>query len=178
MTVSCADVETPMGRLTLAATETGLVRIGLPPEDPAAVRDELRRKLGGVVEDPSAVEPARRELDEYFAGTRRDFTMPLDWSLAHGFRLRVLEEMFRIPYGETVSYGELAARAGNSRAPRAAGQACATNPIPIVLPCHRVIRQNGDLNWYTGGLEYKEFLLRLEGALDASQPLRLPIAAG
>ena len=114
MTVSCADVETPMGRLTLAATETGLVRIGLPPEDPAAVRDELRRKLGGVVEDPSAVEPARRELDEYFAGTRRDFTMPLDWSLAHGFRLRVLEEMFRIPYGETVSYG--GAR-GTSRQP-------------------------------------------------------------
>lgn len=91
--------------------------------------------------------------------------MSLDWSLARGFRLRVLEQMFRIPYGQTVSYGELAARAGNPRAPRAAGQACATNPIPIVLPCHRVVRSNGDLNWYTGGLHYKEFLLRLEGAL-------------
>jgi len=153
-----------MGRLTLAATERGLVRLGLPPEDPMAVREELRR-LGDVVEDGDRVAPARRQLDEYFAGERREFTMPLDWSLARGFRLRVLEEMFRIPYGETVSYGELAARAGNPRAPRAAGQACATNPIPIVFPCHRVIRNDGDLNWYTGGLHYKEFLLRLEGAL-------------
>jgi methylated-DNA-[protein]-cysteine S-methyltransferase len=167
MTVACADIETPMGRLTLAATGDGLVRIGLPPEDPDAVRDELRRRLGDVVEGGSAVEAAHHQLDEYFAGDRREFTMPLDWSLARGFRLRVLEEMFRIPYGRTVSYGELAARAGNPRAPRAAGQACATNPIPIVLPCHRVVRSDGDLNWYTGGLHYKEFLLRLEGALPA-----------
>ncbi len=165
MTVACADIETPMGRLTLAATGAGLVRVGLPPEDPSTVRDELRRRLGDVVEDESGVDPARRQLDEYFAGERREFTMPLDWSLARGFRLRALEEMFRIPYGTTISYGELAARAGNPRAPRAAGQACATNPIPIVLPCHRVIRSDGDLNWYTGGLHYKEFLLRLEGAL-------------
>ncbi len=166
MTVSCADVETPMGRLTLATTEAGLVRIGLPAEDPESVRDELRRRIGDdVVEDESAVAPPRNQLEEYFAGTRREFTMPLDWSLARGFRLRALEEMFRIPYGETVSYGELAARAGNPRAPRAAGRACATNPIPIVLPCHRVVRSDGHLNWYTGGLHYKEFLLRLEGAL-------------
>ncbi len=165
MTVACADVETPMGRLTLAVTDTGLVRIGLPPEDPAAVREELSHRVGTVVEDPQAVAPAGREIEEYFSGERTEFTMPLDWSLAHGFRRRVLEEMFRIPYGETISYGELASRAGNSRAPRAAGQACATNPIPIVVPCHRVIRNNGDLNWYTGGLHYKEFLLRLEGVL-------------
>ena len=99
MTVACADIETPMGRLTLAATGAGLVRVGLPPEDPSTVRDELRRRLGDVVENESGVDPARRQLDEYFAGERREFTMPLDWSLARGFRLRALEQMFRIPYG-------------------------------------------------------------------------------
>lgn len=91
--------------------------------------------------------------------------MPLDLPPGDGFRRRALEAMFRIPYGQTISYGELAARAGNPAAFRAAGQACATNPLPIVLPCHRVLRSDGSLNWYSGGLQYKELLLRLEGAI-------------
>ena len=140
----------------------GLVRIGLPAEDPDAVLEELD---DNVSEAPARVAAAASELDEYFAGRRREFTLPLDWARAQGFRLRVLEAMSRLPYGETVTYAELAARAGNPRAPRAAGHACATNPIPIVVPCHRVVGSDGSLRGYTGGLHYKEFLLRLEGAI-------------
>ena len=162
LSIAYAAVSSPIGDLLVACSPRGLLRIGLPAEDPDAVLGELE---GEASEAPNRVAAASRELDEYFAGRRREFTLPLDWSNARGFRLRVLEAMSRLPYGETVTYTELAARAGNARAPRAAGRACATNPIPIVVPCHRVVGSDGSLRGYTGGLHYKEFLLRLEGVL-------------
>jgi methylated-DNA-[protein]-cysteine S-methyltransferase len=163
--LSYARLESPLGRLLLVGSPAGLIRIGLPVEEPRDVLARLeRRTRARAADDPAGVEDACRELDEYFAGRRQEFTLPLDLSLASGFRRRSLEEMFEIPYGETISYTELATRAGNPRAFRAAGHACATNPIPIVLPCHRVVRSDGDLNWYTGGLRYKEQLLGHEGA--------------
>ena len=161
-----ATIETPIGRLLLVASDRGLLRVGLPVEAEEQVIGEVEQWTGEAsAPDPEPLAHARRELAEYFAGERQQFTIPLDLSRVSGFRQRALEEMFAIPYGQTVSYGELASRAGNPAAARAAGQACATNPIPIVLPCHRVIRSDGSLNWYTGGLHYKEFLLRLEGAI-------------
>lgn len=149
-------VESPLGPLHVGVSERGLARIALPSEPPehAALHD----RDGRVTE-------VRRQLDEYFAGERREFTLPLDWSTAGGFRLRALEAMSRVPYGETLTYAELAARASNPRAARAAGHACATNPIPVVLPCHRIVGSDGGLHGYTGGIHLKEQLLRLEGVL-------------
>jgi methylated-DNA-[protein]-cysteine S-methyltransferase len=148
-------IDSPLGVLHVGMSGRRLARIALPSED-----------RSGIVPTRSAgIAHAASELKEYFAGERREFTIPLDWSRARGFRRRVLEEMGRIPYGETVTYRELAARAGNSRAARAAGHTCATNPIPIVLPCHRVIGSDGRLHGFTGGIHLKEFLLRLEGSL-------------
>jgi AraC family transcriptional regulator, regulatory protein of adaptative response / DNA-3-methyladenine glycosylase II len=162
VTVSYATVESPIGPLLVAASPSGIVRIGLPSETPGQVLASVGPEPVRSSKDLASV---RRQLDEYFAGTRREFTLPLDLSPASGFRRAVLDAMSRLPYGETVTYTELAARAGNPRAARAAGHACATNPIPIIVPCHRVIGSDGSLRGYTGGLHHKEFLLRLEGAL-------------
>jgi methylated-DNA-[protein]-cysteine S-methyltransferase len=151
--VAWGRVESPLGQLHVAVSETGLVRIAFPSEHHGRVAGDDR------------LEAVRRQLDEYFAGDRREFTVPLDLGSASGFRLRALEAMGRLPFGETVTYAELAARAGNPRAARAAGHACATNPIPIVLPCHRVLGSDGGLHGYGGGLHVKEQLLRLEGVL-------------
>jgi methylated-DNA-[protein]-cysteine S-methyltransferase len=115
-----------------------------------------------VLEAPARLDEARRELDRYFAGELRGFGLPLDWSLSHGFRQRVLEGIAAIPYGETRTYTEMAAGAGNPRAVRAAGSACGSNPIPVVVPCHRVLRLSGALGGYAGGLQMKESLLELE----------------
>jgi methylated-DNA-[protein]-cysteine S-methyltransferase len=164
MTVAYDEIATPIGRLIVAATSSGLVRLGLPVEDADDVLAELGDDLGAEVErSPAAVAPAAQELRAYFAGALREFEVPVDWRVASGFRLRALEEMSRVLYGETITYKELASRAGNPRAARAAGYACATNPIPIVLPCHRVVGSDGTLHGFTGGLQYKEYLLRLEG---------------
>lgn len=149
-------VESPLGPLHVAVSEVGLARIAFPSEPPEYDQLDDRDEL---------VADVRRQLDEYFAGERREFTMPLDRGGAAGFRLRALEAMSRVPYGKTVTYAELAARAGNPRAARAAGHACATNPIPIVLPCHRIVGSDGGLHGYGGGLHLKEQLLRMEGAL-------------
>lgn len=157
-----AALDSPLGRLLAAVGEDGLLRIGLPAEDPDDVLAELPRD---AVESPRRLAHVRRELDGYFAGRRSEFTLALDLSPARGFRLDVLRAMSQIPYGETVTYAQLAARAGRPRAPRAAGHACATNPIPIVVPCHRVVGSDGSLRGYTGGVHHKEFLLRLEGAM-------------
>ena len=162
VTVSYATVESPIGPLLVAASPSGIVRIGLPSETPGQVLASVGPEPVRSSKDLASV---RRQLDEYFAGTRREFTLPLDLSPASGFRRAALDAMSRLPYGETVTYAELAARAGNPRAARAAGHACATNPIPIIVPCHRVIGSDGSLRGYTGGLHHKEFLLRLEGAL-------------
>jgi methylated-DNA-[protein]-cysteine S-methyltransferase len=156
--------DTPIGPLTLAATPVGLVRVGFGPED--AVLPGLAAQVSPrVVHLPARLDDLRRQLDEYFSGRRRHFEVALDRRLSHGYRLAVLEELSRVPYGQTVSYRDLAERTGKPNASRAVGTAMATNPIPIVVPCHRVLRSGGALGGYGGGLDTKVWLLRHEGAL-------------
>jgi methylated-DNA-[protein]-cysteine S-methyltransferase len=132
----------------------------------ADVLDDLARRVSPrVVRAPRRLDDARRELDDYFAGRRLGFDLPIDWSLTRGFAGEVLRQTARIPFGGTSTYAEVAARAGSPRAVRAAGNALGANPIPVVVPCHRVLRTGGALGGYTGGVERKQFLLRLEGAL-------------
>lgn len=156
--------DSPLGTLLLGATGEGLVRIALPVEDADAVMADLARRVSPrVLRAPrAAVTDARRQLDEYFAGRRRSFDLPLDWRLSSGFRREALRAIAAIPYGATASYREVAARAGSPNAVRAAGTACATNPLPIVVPCHRVLRTGGGLGGYLGGVEMKSRLLDLE----------------
>jgi methylated-DNA-[protein]-cysteine S-methyltransferase len=162
--VAWAVEETPIGPLTLAATPTGLVRVGFGREDD--LLSELATQVSPrVVRLPARLDDLRRQLDEYFAGRRTHFDVALDRRLSHGYRLAVLEELSRVPYGQTVSYKDLAERTGHPRASRAVGTAMATNPIPIVVPCHRVLRTGGALGGYGGGLDTKVWLLRHEGAL-------------
>jgi methylated-DNA-[protein]-cysteine S-methyltransferase len=164
--VAYAIVDSPIGALVAAATPTGLVRLayedfhgGLDP-----VLEDLARRLSPrVLEDPSRLDPVRRELDEYFNNARTSFDVPIDWSLYSDFGRRVLQATAAIPFGQTASYGDVAARAGNPKASRAAGRALGANAIPIVVPCHRVIGTSGKLTGYTGGMHRKEALLRLEG---------------
>jgi methylated-DNA-[protein]-cysteine S-methyltransferase len=164
-----AEIETPIGRLIAAATADGLVRLGLPNDDRARVVRGLERELGDCPEESAAaLADIRRELDEYFAGERTEFTVPLDLRLTSGFDRRACEAMGRIGYGTTITYAELAERAGNRGAARAAGHACATNPIAIVVPCHRVLGSDGSLHGYGGGLDMKRYLLQLEGVLLAA----------
>ena len=161
--VAYAAADSPFGTLLLAQTPRGLVRVGLPSQDYDELLSELATKVSPrVLEAPARLDEARRELDRYFAGELREFGLPLDWSLSHGFRQRVLAGIATIPYGETRTYTEMAAGAGNPRAVRAAGSACGSNPIPVVVPCHRVLRRSGGLGGYAGGLEMKESLLELE----------------
>jgi methylated-DNA-[protein]-cysteine S-methyltransferase len=158
-------VDSPVGRLLVAATERGLCRIAYDAE-PEQELERLARSFGiRVLRSAKPIDAARRELDEYFAGDRRRFDVPVDVALLADFNRRVLGELARVPYGEVVTYGELAARAARPRAARAVGTVMNRNPLPIVLPCHRVIGANGKLVGYAGGLERKEQLLRLEGAL-------------
>jgi methylated-DNA-[protein]-cysteine S-methyltransferase len=156
--------DSPVGPLLLAATPRGLVRIGFGGEE--GVLDDLAAAVSPrVVHLPSRLDGVRRQLDEYFAGSRHAFDLDLDRRLSHGYRRQVLEALSAVPYGETVSYKDLAERTGNPRASRAVGTAMATNPIPIVVPCHRVLRTGGALGGYGGGVATKVWLLRLEGAL-------------
>lgn len=169
--VAYARVDTPIGRLLLASTAAGLVRLGFEREDPEVVLEALARRITPrVVEAPGRLDEARREIDEYFDGRRDHFELPLDWRLSSGFRRTVLEHLYAdVPYGHTVSYLQLATIVGNPKASRAVGTAMATNPIPIVVPCHRVLRTGGHLGGYGGGLETKVKLL----ALEAGEPLLL-----
>lgn len=165
--VAYTTTDSPFGPLLLAQTRRGLVRVGLPNQD----RDELLVDLAArvsprVLEAPAELDRVRRELDLYFAGKLDHFDLPLDWRLSGGFRQRVLREIKRIPYGQTRSYTEMARKAGNERAVRAAGSACGSNPIPLVVHCHRVLRTSGALGGYGGGLPMKQALLELEGVLD------------
>jgi methylated-DNA-[protein]-cysteine S-methyltransferase len=165
--VSYTTADSPFGPLLLAATRRGVVRIGLPGQDDEALLQELAARVSPrVLEAPDQLDEARRELDLYFEGRLRDFDLPLDWQLSKDFRRRALRAVARIPYGGTRTYMEVAKSAGNERAVRAAGTACGSNPIPIVVPCHRVLRTGGGLGGYGGGLPMKESLLRLEGALE------------
>ncbi|MFN8161147.1 MAG: methylated-DNA--[protein]-cysteine S-methyltransferase [Solirubrobacterales bacterium] len=165
--VAYASEDSPFGPLLLAATGRGLVMVSLPNHQPDSALERLAAEVSPrVLEAPARLDPVRRELDLYFAGELEEFDLPLDWSLTAGFRRRVLRATARIPYGETRSYTEMARSAGNERAQRAAGSALGSNPIPIVVPCHRVLRAGGALGGYGGGLEMKEALLRMEGALE------------
>jgi methylated-DNA-[protein]-cysteine S-methyltransferase len=158
--------ETPLGTILVGATREGLVRIGLPTESEDDVLAQLAERISPRVLRASR-EPltqARRELDEYFGHERRSFGIPLDWRLVTGFRRDVLRATEQIPYGRTASYREVATTAGSPNAVRAAGSALATNPLPIVVPCHRVLRTGGGLGQYRGGREAKAQLLSLEGA--------------
>jgi methylated-DNA-[protein]-cysteine S-methyltransferase len=165
--VAYASADSPFGPLLLAQTPKGLIRVGLPNQDADRLLDDLAERVSPrVLEAPARLDEARRELDLYFEGKLHRFDLPLDWRLSGGFRQRVLRAIARIPYGETRSYTEMATKAGNERAVRAAGTACGSNPIPLVIPCHRVLRSGGALGGYGGGLPMKEALLRLEGGLD------------
>jgi methylated-DNA-[protein]-cysteine S-methyltransferase len=168
--VAMAHADTPIGMLTLAATNEGLVRVAFPRELDT-IAEELAEKVSPrVVELPKRLDDARRQLDEYFDGHRHRFDLPIDFRLSAGFRRSVLELLFeRVGFGQTRSYAELAELAGSPRASRAVGSAMATNPIPIVVPCHRVLRTGGSLGGYGGGLEVKRYLLALEGGGDAGQ---------
>jgi methylated-DNA-[protein]-cysteine S-methyltransferase len=158
-------VESPLGPLLVAATEQGLLRIYFDA-DPEQQLELVARAAGArVLRVPRSVDAARRELDEYFSGGRRSFDLSIDLRGAAPFTAEVLAQLVRVPYGQTATYGELASRVGHPRAARAVGTVMNRNPVPIVLPCHRVVGASGSLVGYGGGLERKEQLLRLEGAL-------------
>jgi methylated-DNA-[protein]-cysteine S-methyltransferase len=163
--VAWATLETPLGPIAVFVTPRGLVRVAYDRENFAQVADEVAEQVSPrVLLAPRRTDPVRRQLDAYFAKGRRAFDLPIDWTLVRGFNRGVLRATAAIPYGEMASYGDVAAAAGSPRAARAAGNALAGNPIPIVVPCHRVIHADGGLGGYTGGLETKRFLLRLERA--------------
>jgi len=163
--IGYAPVDSPFGELLLAASEQGLLRLAFPEEDSDAVLERLAARVSPrIVEAPAQLDPIRRELDEYFEGRRRSFELALDWTLVGPFGRRVLGATAKIPYGRVLTYTEVAAEAGSPRGSRAAGNALGANPIPIVVPCHRVLRGSGALGGYAGGLPRKQFLLELEGA--------------
>jgi methylated-DNA-[protein]-cysteine S-methyltransferase len=163
--VSYATLDSPFGTLTAAVTERGLVRLAFPEEHADLVLDRLASRISPrIVEAQAPLDPIRRELEEYFAGHRRQFELPVDWTLVGPFGRRVLRAAAEIPYGGVLSYTQVAAAAGSPLGSRAAGNALGSNPIPIVVPCHRVLRSGGALGGYAGGLDRKRWLLELEGA--------------
>jgi methylated-DNA-[protein]-cysteine S-methyltransferase len=161
--VTYAPVDSPFGPLLAAATKRGLVKLAFPEEDVDGVLERLALRVSPrIVAADAQLDPIRRELDEYFDGRRRGFALPLDWTLVGPFGQRVLGVTAEIPYGGVLSYAEVAAEAGSPRGSRAAGNALGANPIPIVVPCHRVLRSGGALGGYGGGLDRKRWLLRHE----------------
>ncbi|HVC74435.1 MAG TPA: methylated-DNA--[protein]-cysteine S-methyltransferase [Mycobacteriales bacterium] len=162
--VAYRTVDTPVGPLLLAATEQGLVRVAYPNQGHDAVLQALADRVSPrVLHAPGRLDPVARQLDDYFAGRRQRFDVPLDWRLSTGFRSTVLHHLaIDVDYGHTASYAALAALAGNPKAVRAVGTACATNPLPVVVPCHRVVRSDGAIGNYAGGVEAKRTLLELE----------------
>lgn len=161
-------VDTPVGEVLVAVTPRGLVRIAYTDWGGGAdpILDDLAARLSPrVLAAPARLDPVKRELDEYFAGRRTTFEVPIDWSLVVEFGRRVLQATYAIPFGGTSTYGEIAARAGNPRAARATGNALGHNPVPIVVPCHRVLAAGNKLGGYTGGTHRKEILLGVEGVL-------------
>ncbi|MFE6104683.1 methylated-DNA--[protein]-cysteine S-methyltransferase [Streptomyces laurentii] len=163
--VAYTTIDSPVGRLLLAATSKGLVRVAYDGEDHDRVLETLGEKLSPrILRAPKRLDEAAREIDEYFARRRRVFDVPLDLSLSHGFRRLVQTHLPEIGYGQTRSYRDMAELVGNPKAVRAVGTACATNPLPIVVPCHRVLRTDGSLGGYIGGLDAKTTLLDLEAA--------------
>lgn len=157
--------DSPVGRLLLAATPHGLVRLAyLDHSDEDAVLEHLASHVSPrVLSTARPLDEPRRELEQYFSGARREFDTPLDWQLVHGFGRRVLEATARVPFGSVTTYKRMATEAGSPRAARAAGNALGANPIPIIVPCHRVLHSTGGLGGYTGGLDRKRLLLEIEG---------------
>ena len=163
MDVAYTQVDSPLGPLTVAATTRGLVRLAYPERPLDQVLARLADAVSPrILEAPARLDPIRRELEEYFEGRRRRFETPIDWALTRGFFRRVLQATAGIGYGDVWTYTEVAASAGSARAVRATGNGLGSNPMPVVVPCHRVVRTGGGLGGYTGGIERKEFLLGLE----------------
>ncbi len=163
--VAYRTIDSPVGPLLLAATERGLIRVAYASEDHDAVLQVLADRISPrILSAPVRLEAATRELGEYFAGRRRQFDLPLDLRLSAGFRRTVLRHLADIGYGRTASYATVARLAGSPRAIRAVGTACATNPLPVVVPCHRVVRSDGSMGGYLGGPDAKRTLLSLEAA--------------
>ena len=161
--VAYTQVDSPLGPLTAVTTPKGLVTLAYPDRPLDDVLALVAERLSPrILEAPARLDPLRRELDQYFEGRRKKFEHPIDWSLTHGFFRDVLKATARIRYGQVSTYAEVAAKAGNPKAVRAAGNGLGSNPMPVVVPCHRVVRSGGGLGGYTGGLERKEFLLDLE----------------
>ena len=168
--VAYRTVASPVGELLLAATEVGLVRVAFTEQDPETVLTELARRVSPrVLRAPARLDPAVRELDEYFAGRRHVFELPLDLRLAAGFRRTVLSRLQGIGYGTTATYTAVARTTGSPGAVRAVGTACARNPLPVVVPCHRVVRSDGTMGGYVGGLAAKSALLALESGTDGNR---------
>lgn len=158
-------VDSPVGTLLLVGTERGLVRVAFELEDRDAVLQRLAEVIGPrILPAHERLDEPARQIDDYFARRRTSFELPLDLQLSHGFRRHVVEHLRTIGYGETETYGDVAVAAGSPRAVRAVGSACATNPLPVVIPCHRVLRSDGSLGGYAGGPEAKRQLLTFESA--------------
>lgn len=161
--IAYRTVDTPVGSLLLAATRAGLLRVVYPGVGHEAALTELAGTVSPrILAAPARLDPVARQLDEYFGGRRRTFEVALDLRLATGFRREVLDHIGRIGFGRTATYAEVAAAAGSPRAVRAVGTACAVNPVPVVLPCHRVVRSDGSPGGYVGGAGAKRTLLALE----------------
>ena len=161
--ISYRVLDTPIGKLLLASTVAGLVRVAFESEGHDHILESLAAKVSPrILKAPAKLDGAARQLEEYFAGTRHEFQLPLDLRLSTEFRRSVQLELGQIGYGQTLSYAQVAAKIGKPKAVRAVGTACATNPLPIVLPCHRVLRTDGSLGGYLGGLPTKLQLLELE----------------
>ncbi len=168
--VAYATLDSPVGRLLVAVTPRGLVRLAYldAGEEETSVLEQLASTVSPrVLAAPRKLDEPRRELDQYFAGRRQQFELPLDWQLTRGFGRRVLEATARIPFGATATYKQVATEAGNARAYRAAGNALGSNPIPIIVPCHRILHSGGGLGGYTGGLERKRVLLAVESGQES-----------
>ncbi len=164
--IAYQTMDTPVGSLLLAATKAGLVRVAYANEDHDAVLQTLADRVSSrILHAPTRLDAVATQFEEYFAGQRRSFDIPLDWRLSGGFRSTVLHHLATdLGYGQTASYGTVARLAGNPKAIRAVGTACATNPLPVVVPCHRVVRSDGSMGGYLGGLDAKRTLLTLEAA--------------
>jgi methylated-DNA-[protein]-cysteine S-methyltransferase len=161
--VAYRTMDSPVGTLLLAATEQGVIRVAYQIEDHDQVLEGLSERVSPrILRTPRRLDQVARQLAEYFSGERRDFVLPLDFRLAHGFRREVLGRLVMIDYGHTETYSEVAAATGHPRAVRAVGSACATNPMPVIVPCHRVLRSDGKLGGYVGGVQIKAALLSLE----------------
>jgi len=163
--IAYRTLDTPAGQLLLAATRTGLVRVAYPRQDHDTVLADLAVRISPrILHAPAQLDAAAHQLEEYFSAARHTFDLPLDLQLAHGFRRTVLEHLPSVAFGHTISYAGLATDIGNPRAVRAVGTACATNPLPVVIPCHRVVRSDGTPGEYIGGPDVKTQLLHLENA--------------